>query len=553
MDKNTNQDRREFIKNAAGSVAGVVAASSMVVVAAEDKVMRAEDVCKAAQGNMHSTQAMKSPMASQRPWDMVQARKWAPNVDATDFTTIFPQLEGVISQEKLLELANEQLDEFMAKTQKSKEMQNMGKAHMPFGVFGCYQKDWETPHLFYAEKCYGGKLWDVDGNEYVDFNLGDTPGMFGHGAANKAIKAAAERMLVDGIDPMMGTADQIEATRLLADRFGLPQWMHALTASDANRYALAIARHHTGRQNVAIPNFTYHGAIDETQKMMPEPGVISRYHDMALYSSPVDQGTKVFIWNDLESVEEVLADRTVACVVIEPVMSNFGWAWPKEGWHAGLKALCDKYGTLLLIDETHTINGGPNGMVGALGIKGNYDFWTCGKCISSGFPGAVFGMSSEIAEKMQHDQHQVGFLAGAGLGMLGNALSGNTISSLALKVTLEEYFTEESFAPTLERVARMKKGMEASIEKYGAPFRIETMGARLCYHFIPEQVHDPIAGLVQVGFGGLFELSHFMAWNRGYLIMPYFNMILVAPQHTQDDINGWLECWDDFVRIAMGK
>ena len=93
----------------------------------------------------------------------------------------------------------------------------------------------------------------------------------------------------------------------------------------------------------------------------------------------------------------------------------------------------------------------------------------------------------------------------------------------------------------------------ASIEKYGAPFRIETMGARLCYHFIPEQVHDPIAGLVQVGFGGLFELSHFMAWNRGYLIMPYFNMILVAPQHTQEDIDGWLEVWDDFVRIAMGR
>ena len=91
MDKNSNQDRREFIKNAAGSVAGVVAAASMVAVAAEDKVMRAEDVCKAAGGNMHSTQAMKSPMASQRPWDMVQARKWAPNVDATDFSTIFSE------------------------------------------------------------------------------------------------------------------------------------------------------------------------------------------------------------------------------------------------------------------------------------------------------------------------------------------------------------------------------------------------------------------------------------------------------------------------------
>ena len=286
---------------------------------------------------------------------------------------------------------------------------------LPFGVFGSYQKDWETPHLFYAEKCMGAKLWDVDGNEFVDFNFGDTPAMFGHGPENPAIKAAAERMMTDGICPMMGTEDQHDATALLADRFGLPQWMHALTASDANRYAFAIARHHTGRQNIAIPNFTYHGTIDETQKMMPEPGVISRYHDMAMYFTPVDMGTKVFNWNDLASVEEILADRTVACLVMEPVMSNFGWAWPKPEWHAGVKALCEQYGTLLLFDETHTISAGPNGMVGEMGIKGNYDFWTCGKCISSGFPGAVFGMSEEIGQKMAHDQQVVGFLAGAGL------------------------------------------------------------------------------------------------------------------------------------------
>jgi glutamate-1-semialdehyde 2,1-aminomutase len=540
-----NQNRRDFLKSSA-SVAALGA------VATGTRVARAEDVRQAAQGSMHSTQAVESPMASSRPWDMTQARKWAPTVDATDFTTIFPQHPTVVSQEILLERANQELTEFLAKTDKSRQMQEAGKKNMPFGVFGCYQKDWETPHLFFAEKCMGAKLWDVDGNEYVDFNFGDTPAMFGHGPENPAIKAAAERMMVDGIDPMMGTKEQLDATALLEDRFGLPQWMHALTASDANRYAIAIARHHTGRQNVAIPNFTYHGTIDETQKFMPEPGVISRYHDMGIYFTPVDMGTKVFVWNDLESLEEVLADGTVACVVVEPVMSNFGWAWPKEGWHKGMRELCKKYGTLLLFDETHTISAGPNGMVGELGIKGEYDFWTCGKCISSGFPGAVFGMSAEVAEKMHHDQHEVGFLSGAGLGFLGNALTGNTISTLALKVTLEEIFTPEGFKPMLETAAYVKAGMEAINEKYNAPFRIETMGNRLCYHFIPEGVHDPIAGLVQVGFGGLFELSHFMAWNRGYLIMPYFNMMLIAPQHTKEEMDGWLEVWDDIVKFAMG-
>ena len=539
-------NRREFLKSAAGVAAvGTVAGCA--------RVTSAEDVRDAAQGSMHSTQAVESPMASSRPWDMEQARKWSPNVDPTDFTTIFPKHANVVSQEKLLERANQELTEFLAKTETSRQMQEAGKKNMPFGVFGCYQKDWETPHLFFADKCMGAKLWDVDGNEFVDFNFGDTPAMFGHGPENPAIKAAAERMMVDGIDPMMGTQEQIDATALLEDRFGLPQWMHALTASDANRYAIAIARHHTGRQNIAIPNFTYHGTIDETQKFMPVPGVISRYHDLGIYFTPVEMGTKVFVWNDLESLEEMLADRTVACVVVEPVQSNFGWAWPKEGWHEGMRDLCKKYGTLLLFDETHTISAGPNGMVGELGIKGEYDFWTCGKCISSGFPGAVFGMSSEIAAKMQHDQHEIGFLTGAGLGFLGNALTGNTISTLALKVTLEEIFTPEGFKPMLETAAYAKAGMEAIIEKYDAPFCIETMGNRLCYHFIPEKVHDPVAGLIQVGFGGLFELSHFMAWNRGYLIMPYFNMMLIAPQHTKEDIDGWLDVWDDIVKFAMGS
>ena len=501
---------------------------------------RAEDIAKQAQGEW-STQFVESPMASSRPWDMTQARKWKPDVDPNDFETIFPNLPGVISQEKLLELANEQLEEWQGKLKKSAAHQEEGMKTMPWGVFGCYQKDWETPVLPMAKECYGGHLTDMDGNTYVDLNFGDTPAMFGHAAANKAIKAAAERMLVDGIDPMMGTEEQIDTTRLLGDRFGLPQWMHALTASDANRYSLAIARHHTGRRNVAIPNFTYHGSIDETQKMSPAPGVISRYHDLSLYSSPVDQGTKIFWWNDLESVEEVLADRTVAAVMIEPVMSNFGWAWPKDGWHEGLYDLCKKYGTLLIIDETHCINGGPNGMMAELGRKGMYDMWTCGKAISSGFPGAVFGMTEEIGKKVYHDQHAVGFLTGAGLGMLGNALTGNTISTLALQVTLAEYFTEDGFAPAMARVKQMMEGMQVSIDRYGAPFRVENMGTRICYHFLPEPVNDPIAGLLQVGFGGLFELSHFMLWNRGYLIMPYFNMMMVCPQHTDEDINGFLE------------
>lgn len=490
-------------------------------------------------------------MVTSRPIDMTQARKWAPGADPNNLGTIYPMHNSLRPQEELLGLYEEELGAWLAKTPKSEEMQNRARKHMPWGVFGCYQKDWETPHLFYSERSHGNKVWDVDGNEYIDFNFGDTPGMFGHGDANPAIKACADRMLKDGLCTQMGNEDAVVAAELLADRFGLSHWMHAMTASDANRYVLAIARHHTGRPNIAQSNFTYHGTIDETQKCMPEPGVISRFHNLNIYPGDVDKGTKIFNWNDLESVEEVLKDESVAVVILEPVMSNFGWAWPKEGWHKGVRELCQKYGTLLCYDETHTISQGPKGMAGHLGLE--YDFWTCGKCISGGIPGAVFGMTEEIAAKLEADQTEVGFFSGAGLGFLGNALCGNTMSSLALRVTMEEIFTEETFGIIYENMDYMVAGMEATNAKYGAPFRIETMGNRLCYHFIPEEVHDPITGLVQLGFGGLFEFTHAYAWNHGMLLMPYFNMLMISQQHTKKDSDKWLKVWDDMVRIIMDK
>jgi len=495
--------------------------------------------------------SMPSPMVTSKAFDYSAARKWAPRADATDLTTVFPELPGVIPQEELLAIAERHMTEWMNKTKISKAMQERGKKHMPFGIIGTYQKDWETPHLLFSKNSMGNKVTDVDDIEYLDFNLGDTPDMYGHGGVNPAVKSCADLLLKDGLSTMMGNEDSLVVAELLAEKFGLSHWMHALSASDANRYVLAIARHHTGRPNIAIANWTYHGTIDETQKFAPEPGVISRFHDLGIYHGEVDQGTKIFSWNDLESLEEVLADRSVACIMMEPVMSNFGWAWPKPGWHEGVRALADKYGTLVCYDETHTISQGPNGMVGHLNIQG--DFWTCGKCISSGIPGAVYGMTEEIAHKLYHDQHEVGFFTGAGLGFLGNALCGNTMSIHALRITLEQVLTDEVFADINRNASEIKSAMEQVNTKYNAPFRIETMGNRICYHFIPEQAFDPLHGLIQVGFGGLFELSHSYAWNHNMLIMPYFNMIMITPQHTKKDTQAWITVWEDIVRIAMGK
>lgn len=494
-----------------------------------------------------------SDMASSKPFDYSKAHKWAPGADFNDLSTFFPQHEerGVIAQEKLLALYEKYLGMWLEKMPTSKKLQEAGRKNMLWGIFGTYQKDWETPVLPFAKSCRGGRLTDVDGNEYIDLQFGDTPSMFGHGPESPAIKAAAESLMTTGIDPMMGTEDQAEAAAELEKHFKLPVWMHALTASDSNRYLLSIARCVTGRKNIAIANFTYHGTIDETQKMMPEPGVIARYHEMPQYYGDVDQGTKIFVWNDLESLEECLKDKSVAVVMMEPIMSNFGWAWPEEGWHEGVRALTQKYGTLLCYDETHTLGHAWNGSAGAQGLE--YDMWSCGKAISSGIPGAVFGMTRDIADDVEKWQNEAGFFAGAGLGFLGNALTGNTMSTVALRVTMQEVMTPAVFDPLLEKCEYVRIGMEDIINKHNAPFRAEMMGNRLCFHFIPDQATEPLAGLVQVGFGGLFEFAHAYLWFHGLLIMPYFNMFLLCPQHTQEDVDTFLSVFDDMIAIMMGQ
>jgi glutamate-1-semialdehyde 2,1-aminomutase len=495
-----------------------------------------------------------SALVSDKAFDYACARKWAPDADFNNLASFYPsEVEkfGVIPQDQLLALYEKYLALWQAKMPESSRLQMAGRENMLWGIFGSYQKDWETPILPFASHCMGGKLWDVDGNEYIDLQFGDTPSMFGHGPENPAIKAAAESLLNTGIDPMMGTAEQATAAAELERHFKLPVWMHALTASDSNRYLLSIARCVTGRPNIAIANFAYHGTIDETQKMMPEPGVISRYHEMPQYHGDVDQGTRIFVWNDLESLEQCLKNRDVAVVMMEPVMSNFGWAWPQEGWHAGVRELTKKYGTLLCYDETHTLGHAWNGSVGAQGLE--FDMWSCGKAISSGIPGAVFGMTREIADQLEQWQDEAGFFAGAGLGFLGNALTGNTMSTTALRVTMQEVMTPSVFDPLLTNADYVRQGMADIFQKYQAPFRSEMMGNRLCFHFIPDRCEDPLTGITQIGFGGLFEFAHAYLWYHGLLIMPFFNMFLLCPQHTREDLDYFLRVFDDMIAIIMGQ
>lgn len=480
------------------------------------------------------------------------ALKYSPDGTVED---AYPtNLPGVIPRDKVIALAKSELADWLGKQEKSRAMTERAKKTSPFGVLGCHQKDWNNmPQNIYCERAYGNKFWDIDGNEYLDFCLGDTPDMYGHGDLNPAIRAAAASLLKNGVHTMAPNEDGVVCCELMAEKFGLPHWMANLSASDSNRAVLAMARQVTGRNIIAIPNFTYHGNLDETQVIMPAKGVLSRFHGMNVYrDKELGEHTRIFTFNDLDSVEEILKDEQVACLMTEPVMSNFGWAWPKDNFNEELYELCQKYGTKLAYDETHTLSAGPAGACGTLNLHGKYDFWTCGKGIASGIPTGVFGMTEEVAREVFHQTEAQGLFGEAALGRLGTLLSGNTTSAKALRVTLEEVLTDDLYAAIGEHVDDIVAGMNASLEKYNAPFLVEKMGNRISYTFIPERCYDPISASVGIGFGGMFEFSHAYAWNRGIMIMPYFNMLLVTPQHTRADTDKWLPVWDDIVRILMG-
>ncbi len=480
------------------------------------------------------------------------ALKYSPDGTVED---AYPtNLPGVRPREEVIELAKADLADWLDKQEKSRAMTQRAKKSSPYGVLGCHQKDWNNmSQNIYCERAYGNKFWDIDGNEYLDFCLGDTPDMYGHGGENPAIKATAAALLENGVHTMAPNEDGVVCCELMAKKFGLPHWMANLSASDSNRAVLAIARQVTGRNIIAIPKFTYHGNVDETQKFMPALGVVSRFHEMNVYQNPeVGDRTRVFTFNDLYSVEEILEDRQVACLMTEPIMSNFGWAWPKDNFNEKLYELCRKYGTKLAYDETHTLSAGPAGACGELSLHGKYDFWTCGKGIASGIPAGVFGMTEDVAHEVHRQTEAAGLFGEAAFGRLGTLLSGNTTTAKALRVTLEEVLTDEVSGAVGEHVGGIVAGMTASIEKYNAPFLIEKMGNRIAYTFIPEKCYDPVSASVGIGFGGMFEFSHAYAWNRGIMIMPYFNMLIVTPQHTREDTDRWLPVWDDIVRILMG-
>lgn len=444
-----------------------------------------------------------------------------------------------IDRDKLAFLIEREISLFKERTPQSKHLTEEPKSTMPGGVPMPWMSEWHTPYPLFNKEAKGSKSIDVDGNEYLDLCLGDTGSMLGHSPETTA--EAVIDQVRKGITTMLPSEDAIYVSQGLERRFGLPYWQIAMTATDANRFVIRMARLITGRPKVLVFNGCYHGTLSESLVKLEDGMVLPRSdininpaYDPCLISTVVE-------FNDVEALENALAKGDVACVLTEPALTNVGIVLPEEGYHYALRELTDKYQTLLIIDEAHTLSAGFGGYTREYGLQP--DFFTVGKAIASGIPVAAYSMTEEVLQRLVEASQEK---STAWLG-LGGTLSGNQFAIHALRVSLEQVATEAAFAHMIEQATRLTNGIRTHIEEYEMPWHAVQLGARVEYRFSPQPYRN--GGEAEVGMDHeLDAFTHLYTLNRGILITPFHNMLLVSPETSADDIDRFTEVFKSLIQ-----
>lgn len=408
-----------------------------------------------------------------------------------------------------------------------------------------WMNKWAGGYPLYLATAHGNRITDIDGNEYVDFALGDTGAMAGHSPA-ATIRAVNDRIGVKGgITTMMPSGDAEWVAADLARRFGLPLWSFALTATDANRWALRLARMVTGRPKVAAFSYCYHGSVDETFVMMGSGGATLLRTGNVGAPGEITDTTRAVEFNDLDSVERALAHRDVAVLIMEPALTNIGIVLPEPGFLEGVRELCTRFGTLLLIDETHTISAGPGGCTRAWNLEP--DIFVIGKSIGGGIPSGAYGITTAVADSVAgHPDADL-----IDVGGVGGTLAGNVMSTAAMRATLGEVLTDAAFEHMITLATRFREGVEGALTKYDVPWSIVQLGARAEYRFARPAPRTGTES-AHAEDDGLDEYLHLFMANRGVLMTPFHNMALMCPTTTASDVDLHTRLFAEAVHRLVG-
>ena len=447
-----------------------------------------------------------------------------------------------IDRDRLAELLAAEQAEYTARHPRSRELYS-GATHLFGRVPMTWMNMWSGGFPLYLDTARGNRVTDVDGHTYVDFALGDTGAMAGHSPA-PTLHAVTRRMgELGGITTMLPTEDAEWVGAELTRRFGMPLWSFTLSATDANRWAIRLARLATGRPKVLVFGYCYHGSVDEAFALPGPDGKAQSRPGNVAPPVALDLTTRAATWNDLESVERELAHGDVAAILTEPALTNIGIVLPEPGFMEGLRQLATRYGSLLMIDETHTFSAGWGGATRAWGLQP--DVFVIGKSIGGGIPSGAYGITEDVARAVTRHT-EAGDADIVDVGGVGGTLAGNALSTAAMRATLGEVLTEDAFARMTDLATAFTAGVQDTLDELDVPWSISQLGARAEYRFArpaPRSGEESAAAADEE----LDAYLHLATCNRGVLMTPFHNMALMCPETTRADVDRHTEVFREVV------
>ena len=440
-----------------------------------------------------------------------------------------------LNWQRVQALAAAERASYVARNPESARLAEDAARHLLFGVPMHWMNDWSTPFPLTVREASGARFRDADGHEYADFCLGDTGAMFGH--APQPVARVIARQSARGYTAMLPSEDAGPVAAELSRRFGLPYWQFALSASDANRFVLRWLRAATGRSKVLVFNGCYHGTVDDVFVDLVD-GVPTQRDSLLGQVHKLTDHTVVVEFNDLPALEAALAQGDIACVLAEPVMTNIGMVLPQPGYWEAAQQLVKCHGTLLVIDETHTISSGTGGYARAHNMQP--DALVVGKPIGGGVPCAVYGFTEELAHRVEQAKRS----APPGHSGIGTTLSANMFAMAAMRANLEEVMTEQAYQHMFALAAQLADGLRAVIARHQLPWCVTQIGARTEFQFSATAPRNGTEAHAAMD-GELEQAIHLYLLNRGLLITPFHNMLLVCPETTSADITQLLDAFND--------
>ena len=448
-----------------------------------------------------------------------------------------------VDRKRLSSLMRAEIARFEQERPRSRELFDKARHRMPDGVPMLWMAKWPGPWPVYVDYAQGAHFTCVDGIDHVDLCLGDTGAMVGH--SPKPTVDALSAQLAKGITTMLPTEDAEIAAGMLAERFGVPMWQFTLTATDANRAMIRYSRAVTGKKKVLVMDYCYHGSVDETFATLDDNGAVVERRGNIGAPVPPSETTVVVPFNDVPALEAAFATGEIACVLVEPAMTNIGIVLPEPGWHDALRELATLHGAVLIIDETHTLCAGPGGMTQRDGLRP--DAVVVGKTIAGGIPAGAYGMTQELGDKVRSSLH----LEDIDVGGVGGTLAGNALSLVGIRATLGEVLTPESYPAMIDQATRWTQGVSQALEEWNVPWQVTQLGTRAEYSFLPHAPHD--GG--EAAHADDFELQqylHLHALNRGILMTPFHNMALMSPATSAQDVDAHTAHFREAVESLFG-